>query len=94
MGIYEERYYVDLALSKKILKNKAQLIFKISDVFNTYKFGLDLDAIDGNNFRYSQINRRKNESRYFIVSFTYNINGNDQQQKKQKQNFFLDGFDK
>ncbi|MBT3210244.1 MAG: TonB-dependent receptor [Bacteroidetes bacterium] len=94
MGTYKERYYFDLALNKKILKNKAQLIFKISDVFNTYKFGLDLDAIDDNNFRYSQINRRKNESRYFILSFIYNINGKDQQQKKQKENFFLDDFDK
>lgn len=94
MGIYNERYYIDLALSKKILKNKGQLIFKISDVFNTYKFGLDLDAIDESDFRYSQINRRKNESRYFILSFIYNINGKDQQQKKQKGNFFLDGFDK
>jgi outer membrane receptor protein involved in Fe transport len=94
MGTYKERYYIDLALNKKILKNKAQIVFKISDVFNTYKFGLDLDAIDDNGYRYSQINRRKNESRYFILSFIYNINGKEQQQKKQKENFFLDDFDK
>jgi outer membrane receptor protein involved in Fe transport len=94
MGVYQERYYADLALSKKILKNKAQVVFKISDIFNTYKYGFDLDAIDDNGYRYSQINRRKNESRYFILSFIYNINGKDQQQKKQKENFFLDDFDK
>jgi outer membrane receptor protein involved in Fe transport len=92
MGTYKERYYMDLALNKKIFKNKAQLIFKISDVFNTYKYGLDLDAIDDNGYRYSQINRRKNESQYFILSFIYNISGKEQQ--KQKENFFLDGFEK
>jgi len=94
MGTYKERYYADLALNKKIFRDKAQLIFKISDIFNTYKFGLDLDAIDDNNYRYSQINRRKNESRYFILSFVYNINGKNQQEKKQKEKFFLDDFDK
>ncbi len=94
MGTYKERYYVDLAINKKILKSKAQLIFKISDIFNTYKFGLDLDVIDDNNYRYSQTNRKKNESRYFILSFIYNINAKEQQKKNQKENFFLDGFDK
>ncbi len=94
MGTYIERYYMDIALNKKILKNKGQLVFKISDIFNTYKFGLDLDAVDENNFRYSQTNRKKIESRYFIMSFIYNINGKEQQKKNQKENFFLDGFDK
>ena len=94
MGTYIERYYMDLALSKKILKNKGRLVFKISDVFNTYRFGLDLDAIDLNNYRYSQVNRRKNESQYFILSFIYNINGKEQQKKKDKEKFFLDGLNK
>ncbi len=94
MGTYKERYYFDLALSKKILKNKAQLIFKISDVFNTYRYGLDLDATDENNFSYSQINRRKNESQYFILSFVYNIDGSNKHKKKQKEKFFLNSFDK
>jgi len=94
MGIYKERYYVDMALDKNLFKNNAKLIFKISDVFNTYIFGLDLDAIDDNGFRYSQMNLRKIETRYFILSFIYNINGKGQQQKKQKRNFFLDDFDK
>jgi outer membrane receptor protein involved in Fe transport len=93
-GTYTERHYVDLALNKKILKTKAQLIFKISDVFNIYKFGLNLDAIDDNDFRYSQKNTRKNESQYFVLSFIYNINGKENQKKKQKENFFLDEFDK
>jgi outer membrane cobalamin receptor len=94
MGTYKERYYTDLAFNKKFLENKAQVIFKISDVFNTYIFGLDLDAIGDDGYRYSQINRRKKESRYFILSFIYNINGKEQQQKKKKEKFFLDDFDK
>ena len=94
MGTYIERYYADLAINKKILKNKAQLILRISDIFNTYKYGLDIDAVDDNNYRYSQINRRKNESRYFILSFIYNINNKEQQKQKRKENFFLDDFDK
>ena len=93
MGTYIARYYMDIAVNKKILKNKGQLVFKVSDVFNSYLFGLDLDALDENNYRYSQSNRRKNESRYFILSFIYNINGKEQK-KKNKENFFLEGFDK
>ena len=94
MGTYIERYYVNIALNKKILKNKGQLVLKISDIFDIYKFGLDIDTIDDNNYRYSQTNRRKNESRYFILSFIYNINRKKQQEKKTKVNFFLDDFDK
>jgi len=94
MGTYIERYYMDIAVNRKILKKKGQLVFRISDVFNTYSFGLDLDAIDANNYRYSQSNRRKNESRYFILSFIYNINGKKEDKKNQKGNFFLEGFDK
>ncbi|MCK5820360.1 MAG: TonB-dependent receptor [Bacteroidales bacterium] len=92
-GIYKERYYMDLAVNRKILKNKGQLVFRISDFLNMYEFGLELDALDENHYRYSQINRRKNESRYFILSFVYNINGKEQK-KNQNDNFFLDGFDK
>jgi outer membrane receptor protein involved in Fe transport len=94
MGTYKERYYVNMALDKNVFKDRAKFIFRISDVFNTYIFGLDLDAIDDNGYRYSQMNRRKIETRYFVLTFIYNINGKGQEEKKQKQNFFLDDFDK
>lgn len=93
MGTYIHRYYMDAAISKKVLKNKGRLVFKVSDVFNSYRFGLDLDAIDANGYHYSQSNRRKNESQYFILSFIYNIDGK-QQKKGPTTNFFLDSFDK
>lgn len=92
MGTYVERYYIDMAVNKSIIKGKGKLVFKISDVFNTYRYGLDLDAIDENGYRYSQSNRRKNESQYFILSFVYNIDGKEKQKKKT--NFYLDSFDK
>jgi len=94
MGTYKERSYMDLAVNKKIFKGKGQVVFKISDIFNTYKFGHDIDAIDDNNFRYSQTNYRKIESRYFILSLLYNIDGKEQQKRGQKENFFLDDFEK
>lgn len=92
MGTYKERYYVDFALDKKILNNKGKLIFKVSDLFNTYRYGLDLVGVDENGFEYSQRNRRQNESRYFILSFTYNIDG--KQKQKKNENYFLEGFGK
>lgn len=92
LGTYQEKYYMDIALNKKIMKDKGQLIFKVSDLFNTYKYGLDLDAIDDNGYRYRQRNRRKNESQYFTLSFIYNIEGKEKQKKKT--NFYLEGFDK
>jgi len=92
MGTYIERYYMDMALNKNILKDKGKLIFKISDVFNTYRYGLDLTGMDENGHEYSQNNRRKNESQYFILSFVYNIEGKEKQKKKT--NFYLESFDK
>jgi len=92
MGIYKERYYMDMAISKKILDNKGRLVLKISDVFNTYSFGLDLDAIDENFYHYSQRNRRKNESQYFVLSFIYNIS--QKTKKEQEHKFFLERFGK
>ncbi|MEN8224026.1 MAG: TonB-dependent receptor [Bacteroidota bacterium] len=92
MGTYIHRYYVDMALNKNILKDKGKLIFKISDVFNTYRYGLDLVGVDENGYEYSQRNRRKNESQYFILSFIYNIEGKEKQSKKT--NYYLESFDK
>jgi len=91
LGTYMERYYVDAAVSKKVMKNKGKIIFKISDVFNTYRYGLDLVGLDENGFHYSQKNRRKNESQYFVFSFVYNFKAKE---KTEKESFFLEGFGK
>ncbi len=92
MGTYMERYYIDLALNKRIIKDRGRLVFKISDLFNTYRYGLDLEGVDDSGYKYSQVNRRKNESQYFIVSFIYNIDGKEK--KKKKSNFYLESFGK
>lgn len=94
MGVYMEKYYMDIAIDKSLMDNNAKLIFRVSDLFNTYKYGFDLDAIDDNGYSYSQINRRKNESRFFILSFIYNISGKQQESKKRNDNFYLESFDK
>lgn len=91
LGTYMERYYADAAISKKVLKNKGKIIFKISDVFNTYRYGLDLVGLDEDGYHYSQKNRRKNESQYFILSFVYNFTAKE---KQKKEHFFLEGFGK
>jgi outer membrane receptor protein involved in Fe transport len=91
LGTYMERYYADMAISRKVLNDKGKVVFKISDVFNTYRYGLDLVGVDENGYKYSQKNRRKNESQYFILSFTYNFKGKD---KKKSEKYFLEGFGK
>jgi len=99
MGTFVSRYYVDFAVKKNLFGKKGVLIFKISDVFNTYRYGLNLDAIDDNGYRYSQSNERIKESRYFILTFNYSfgkVNSGSKQKSKKKDNnkFFLEGFDK
>jgi hypothetical protein len=63
-----------------------------ADVFNTYKYCLDLVGTDEIGFEYSQRNRRKNESQYFIFSFSLNIENKEKQKKNP--NYFLEGFGK
>jgi outer membrane receptor protein involved in Fe transport len=94
MGVYQSRYMVDFALSKKIFKDKGQVVFKISDVFNSYRYGLDLEAFDDQGYIYTQTNRRKNQSQYFILSFVYNITSKDSTKSNKKSSFFLDDFEK
>ena len=89
-GTYLEKYYVDIAISRKVLKDKGKVIFKVTDLFNTYRYGLDLYGLDNDGFEYTQTNRRKNESQYFILSFIYNIQSKESKAKKEK--FYLDSY--
>jgi len=99
MGTFVSRYYVDFAVKKNVFGKNGVIIFKISDIFNTYRYGLNLDAVDDNGYRYSQSNKRIKESRYFILTFNYSFgkvsNGSKPKSKKKLKNkFFLEGFDK
>ena len=94
LGTYQPRYYMDGALSLNVWKKKGQIVAKVSDLFNTYSYGLDLDAVDADGFRYSQTNRRKNQSQYFTLSLIFNMDGKEAGQKQKQGQFFLDEFDK
>ncbi len=89
-GTYLEKYYVDIAIGKKVMKDKGKVIFKVTDLFNTYRYGLDLYGLDAEGYEYTQTNRRKNESQYFTLSFIYNIKSKEKKQKKEK--FYLDSY--
>ncbi|WP_158871711.1 outer membrane beta-barrel family protein [Maribellus comscasis] len=94
MGTYKERWYADLAVSKKILKNKGQITFKIEDIFDSYLYGLSVNSCTGKEYLYSQQNLKKIDSEYFMLSFIYNINGKSQSKKTEKDSFYLDSFEK
>ncbi|MBN1986828.1 MAG: TonB-dependent receptor family protein, partial [Prolixibacteraceae bacterium] len=94
MGTYNERWYADLAVSKKIFKNKGQIIFKIEDVFDSYLYGLSVNGCNDDGYHFSQQNKRKIDTAYFALSFIYNIDGNNQPKKTGKESFYLDSFEK
>lgn len=93
MGTYLSRYYVDVTISKNVMKGQGQLVFKISDVFDSYLYGLDLYATEDKGMGYRQSNRRKINSECFTLSLTYNINKKNQSLKTAKERFFLDNFE-
>ena len=94
LGTIAENYYFDLGISKKILKNKGMLTFKISDIFDTNSYKPFVDAVDENNFRYSQTNERKIESRFFVLNLKYNFSSNGKDKKKANDKYFLEGLEK
>lgn len=94
LGTIAKNYYFDLGLSKKIFKNKGMITFKISDIFNTNSYKPFVDAVDIDNYAYSQTNERKIESRFFVVNLKYNFSSNGNVKKKSKHKFFLDGLGK
>jgi iron complex outermembrane recepter protein len=60
--------HADLAIQKRLLKNKASLNFKVSDIFNTRSYAF---ITEGSTFY--QDSYRKRESRFFQLSFQYNF---------------------
>ncbi len=65
-GTLSEVYWVDIALRKNLLKNKATLVLNVSDIFNTRKYTTlyDYDS-------YYQTTFRNRETRIGNISFTY-----------------------
>ena len=80
-GTMQGTFNVDLGMKKDILKNKAFISFRVSDIFNTQNFNMEReDAI------FYQQMQRKRESQVVYLGFTYKINGGLKAIKKPKQN--------
>lgn len=62
-------YFVDLGFKKDILKNKASVTLRVSDVFNTQRFRI---KTDGPNFDINGFFKRESQNVY--VGFTYKLN--------------------
>ena len=82
-------YNVDAALNKKILKNKGTIGVKVSDIFNTRKFAMELyDTNFEQNFEYNF------ESRIFYLTFSYRFGKMmDMDKKKRKRSDNRDSDD-
>lgn len=61
-------FWSDIAIQKRLMKNKATLNFKVSDMFNTRQF-----AFVTENSLFYQESDRKRESQFFQLSFQYNF---------------------
>jgi iron complex outermembrane receptor protein len=80
-GVIKGMYGVDAAYKVRLMKGKASLGFRVSDVFNIREFGYSTEDIflkdDGN---------RKWLSQRAYVSFTYNFGTQQRQTRRQKRN--------
>ncbi len=65
-GRLEEVYWVDVALRKNLLKNKATLVLNVSDIFNTRKYTTLYEYP-----QYVQSTYRDRETRIGNINFTY-----------------------
>jgi outer membrane receptor protein involved in Fe transport len=80
-GTMQGTWNLDLGVKKDILKNKAFISFRISDIFNTQNFNMQREDVN-----FYQDMYRKRESRVAYLGFTYKINGGVKSKSKPKQN--------
>ena len=71
-GMTKDTYWIDLALRKNLLKNKATIVVNCSDIFKTHRF---INEFDQNQY-YQTINRVK-ETRVGNITFTYRFGKTD-----------------
>ncbi len=72
-------YMMDIAVKKKLWKDKANITLRLSDVFDTFKFSYELS-----DFNYMQKNVRNRSSRILSIAFTYRFGKNEYKKKKKK----------
>ena len=71
-GTEKAVYFIDVALRKSLLNNKASIVLNVSDIFNTRKYTRDYD-FGG----YHQITYRDRETRIGNITFTYRFGKTD-----------------
>ncbi|MDX5437194.1 MAG: outer membrane beta-barrel family protein, partial [Pontibacter sp.] len=79
-GRMEQMFSTDLAMKKDVLKKKATVSLRISDVFNTRQFNF---LSFGPGFRTESENRR--QSRIIYLGFTYRINSDDNTRNRRRE---------
>lgn len=77
-GKLKEVYWVDAAIRKNLMKNKATLVFNVSDIFNTKKYTTVYEYP-----AYVQTVYRDRETRIGNITFTYRFGKSDFKQQGQ-----------
>lgn len=76
-GTLQEVYWLDIAVRKNLMKNKATLVVNVSDIFNTRKYTTIFDYPS-----YTQTTYRDRETRIGNISFTYRFGRADGSSKE------------
>lgn len=79
IGTIQPRYFMDLAVQKKIMENKGKITVRLSDVFNTRQFEIETLV---ENFEQSGVYKR--ETRILFLGFSYNFRGIKEKKEKIK----------
>ncbi|MBL4715253.1 MAG: TonB-dependent receptor [Flavobacteriales bacterium] len=86
-GTRRQRYFMDIGLKKPVLKNKGELSFRVSDVFDSRKF--EMDSYIGDTYLHSQY---RHGPRTFFLSFNYKINRYKPSRRNRNYNYDMDGM--
>jgi outer membrane cobalamin receptor len=78
-GEMREMYSADIGVRKNVLQNRGSINLRLSDIFNTQRFGM---YNFGDNF--TMTSERRRNSRMIFVGFTYRINEYDQRSRRNR----------
>ena len=81
-GRMKTMFSTDLAYSRPIFSEKGKLTFRVSDVFNTRRFGIDTY---GRNFDQSFVYNRL--SRFFTINISYNFGDQENNRQQRRANY-------
>ena len=75
-------FSTDLAYSRPLFSNQGKLTLRISDIFNTRRFGIDTY---GRNFDQSFLYNRL--SRFFTINISYNFGDQENNRRQRRGNY-------